>query len=164
MELVTPGIGLIFWQTVVFLVVFAVLAMFVWKPITEALRAREGFISDSLRAAELAKEEVSQLKADNEYLLQEARFEREKILKEANAAATKLKEESKAETAKITEKMIEDARKSIESEKQKALKDVRDLVASLSLDIAEKVIRKDLSKDTAQKKLIVEFVKDIKVN
>lgn len=164
MELVTPGIGLIFWQTVVFLVVFAVLAMFVWKPITEALRAREGFISDSLRAAELAKEEMSQLKADNEYLLQEARFEREKILKEANAAATKLKEESKAETAKITEKMIEDARKSIESEKQKALKDVRDLVASLSLDIAEKVIRKDLSKDTAQKKLIVEFVKDIKVN
>lgn len=164
MELVTPGIGLIFWQTVVFLVVFAVLAMFVWKPITEALRAREGFINDSLRAAELAKEEMNQLKADNEYLLQEARFEREKILKEANAAANQLKEEAKAETAKITEKMIEDARKSIQSEKQNALKDVRDLVASLSLDIAEKVIRKDLSKDAAQKALIEEFVKDIKVN
>lgn len=164
MELVTPGIGLIFWQTVVFLVVFAVLAMFVWKPITEALRAREGFINDSLRAAELAKEEMNQLKADNEYLLQEARFEREKILKEANAAANQLKEEAKAETAKITEKMVEDARKSIQSEKQNALKDVRDLVASLSLDIAEKVIRKDLSKDAAQKALIEEFVKDIKVN
>jgi F-type H+-transporting ATPase subunit b len=163
-ELVTPGIGLIFWQTVVFLVVFAVLAMFVWKPITEALRAREGFINDSLKAAELAKEEMNQLKADNEYLLQEARFEREKILKEANAVANQLKEEAKAETAKITERMVEDARKSIQSEKQNALKDVRDLVASLSLDIAEKVIRKDLSKDTAQKALIEEFVKDIKVN
>ncbi|MEQ8715576.1 MAG: F0F1 ATP synthase subunit B [Cyclobacteriaceae bacterium] len=164
MELVTPGIGLIFWQTVVFLVVFAVLAMFVWKPITEALRAREGFINDSLRAAELAKEEMNQLKADNEYLLQEARFEREKILKEATTAANQLKEEAKAETAKITEKMVNDAKQSIESEKQNALKDVRNLVASLSLDIAEKVIRQDLSKDTAQKKLIEEFVKDIKVN
>ncbi|MEQ9299245.1 MAG: F0F1 ATP synthase subunit B [Cyclobacteriaceae bacterium] len=164
MELVTPGIGLIFWQTVVFLVVFAVLAMFVWKPITEALRAREGFINDSLRAAELAKEEMKQLKADNEYLLQEARFEREKILKEATGAANQLKEEAKAETARITEKMIDDAKQSIESEKQNALKDVRNLVASLSLDIAEKVIRQDLSKDNAQKKLIEEFVKDIKVN
>lgn len=164
MELVTPGIGLIFWQTVVFLVVFAVLAMFVWKPITEALRAREGFINDSLRAAELAKEEMNQLKADNEYLLQEARFEREKILKEANTAANQLKEDAKAETAKITEKMVNDAKQSIESEKQNALKDVRNLVASLSLDIAEKVIRQDLSKDTAQKKLIEDFVKDIKVN
>lgn len=164
MELVTPEIGLIFWQTVVFLVVFAVLAMFVWKPITEALRAREGFINDSLRAAELAKEEMKQLKADNEYLLQEARFEREKILKEATGAANQLKEEAKAETAKITEKMIDDAKQSIESEKQNALKDVRNLVASLSLDIAEKVIRQDLSKDNAQKKLIEEFVKDIKVN
>ncbi|MEM8895388.1 MAG: F0F1 ATP synthase subunit B [Bacteroidota bacterium] len=164
MELVTPGIGLIFWQTVVFLVVFVILAMFVWKPITEALRAREGFINDSLKAAELAKEEMNQLKADNEYLLQEARFEREKILKEANNVANQIKEDAKAETAKITEKMIEDAKKSIESEKQNALKDVKNLVAELSLDIAEKVIRQDLSKDSAQKKLIQEFAKDIKVN
>ncbi len=164
MELVTPGIGLIFWQTVVFLVVFAILAMFVWKPITEALRTREGFISDSLKAAELAKEEMNQLKADNEYLLQEARFEREKILKEANAVANQIKEDAKVETAKITEKMIDDARKSIESEKQNALKDVKNLVAELSLNIAEKVIRQDLAKDNAQKELIQEFVKDIKVN
>ena len=164
MELVTPGLGLRFWQTVVFLVVFAILAMFVWKPITEALRTREGFISDSLKAAELAKEEMNQLKADNEYLLQEARFEREKILKEANAVANQIKEEAKVETAKITEKMIDDARKSIESEKQSALKDVKNLVAELSLDIAEKVIRQDLAKDDAQKELIREFVKDIKVN
>jgi len=163
-ELVTPGIGLIFWQTVVFLVVFAILAMFVWKPITEALRTREGFISDSLKAAELAKEEMNQLKADNEYLLQEARFEREKILKEANAVANQIKEDAKVETAKITEKMIDDARKSIESEKQNALKDVKNLVAELSLNIAEKVIRQDLAKDNAQKELIQEFVKDIKVN
>ena len=164
MELVTPGIGLIFWQTVVFLVVFAILAIFVWKPITEALRAREGFIDDSLKAAELAKEEMSQLKADNEYLLQEARFEREKILKEANNVANQIKEEAKAETTKITEKMIDDAKKSIESEKQNALKDVKNLVAELSLNIAEKVIRQDLSKESAQKKLIQEFTKDIKVN
>ncbi len=164
MELLTPGIGLIFWQTVTFVILFAILAAFVWKPITEALRSREGFINDSLKAAELAKEEMRQLKAENEDLLQEARFEREKILKEANAAANKIKEEAKADTEKITQKMIEDARKSIEAEKNSALADVQNMVASLSLEIAEKVLRDKLSDDKAQKKLIEDFVKDIKVN
>jgi F-type H+-transporting ATPase subunit b len=164
MELLTPGIGLIFWQIVTFAALLVILGVFVWKPVTEALHSREGFINDSLKAAELAKDEMKQLKADNEYLLQEARFERDKILKEALTVATKIKEDAKVETGKITERMIEDARKSIESEKQNALKDVRNMVADLSLGIAEKVLRQKLSDDKSQKNLIEEYVKDINQN
>ena len=74
MELLTPGIGLVFWQIVVFVLLFILLAVFVWKPVTEALRAREGMIEDSLKAAELAKEEMEQIKADNKNLMGEMIF------------------------------------------------------------------------------------------
>ncbi|PIB37303.1 ATP synthase F0 subunit B [Reichenbachiella sp. 5M10] len=164
MELVTPGIGLIFWQTVTFLIVLGLLAAFVWRPITDALRAREGFIADSLDAAENAKKEIEQLKADNEYLLQEARIERDKILAQANEAAKQIKESAKEETAKITAKMTEDARAIIASEKNAALTEVKDLVSSLSLDIAEKVLRKSLEDKKAQESLVKELIKDIKVS
>lgn len=164
MELLSPAYGLVFWQIVTFSAVLVILAVFVWKPIAEALQSREGFINDALKAAEHAKEEMKQLKADNEYLLQEARYERDKMLKEASTAANKIKEEAKAETAKITERMIEDARVSINSEKQAAMKDVRNMVAELSLQVAEKILRQNLSDDKSQKKLIEDFIKDIKVN
>jgi F-type H+-transporting ATPase subunit b len=141
-----------------------ILGIFVWRPVAEALHSREGFINDSLKAAELAKDEMKQLKAENEYLLQEARFERDKMLKEALTVATKIKEDAKVETGKIAERMIEDARKSIESEKQAAMKDVRNMVADLSLGIAEKVLRQKLSDDKSQKNLIEEYVKDINQN
>lgn len=164
MELLTPDIGLIFWQLVVFLLVFFVLAAFVWKPVAGALRARESKIEDSLRAAELAKEEMEQIKADNEYLLQEARAERDKILKDAVSAANQIKEDAKNETAKISEKMIADAKTSIESEKKAALAEVKNLVAELSLDIAEKLLREKLADDKSQKQLIDKFLKEVKVN
>ncbi|MEO9476872.1 MAG: F0F1 ATP synthase subunit B [Cyclobacteriaceae bacterium] len=162
--MVTPEIGLIFWQTIVFVIVFLVLATFVWKPIVGALKTRESQIDDALKAADLAKEEMAQIKADNEYLLQEARAERDKILKEAMGAASQIKEEAKSETAAIAEKMIADAKVSIESEKKAALAEVKSLVASLSLDIAEKVIREKLSGDKSQKDLIDKFLKEVKVN
>lgn len=164
MELVTPDIGLIIWQTIVFVIVFAILAMFVWRPITDALRTRESFIKDSLDAAENAKKEMEQLKADNEYLLEEAKIERDQLLKDATQTANKIKEEAKEETAKITSKMIEDARAVINTEKQAALADVKNLVASLSIDIAEKILRKNLEDKKAQEGLVKELIKDIKVN
>lgn len=164
MELVTPGIGLIFWQTVSFLIVLGILAAFVWKPIVSALKTREGFIEDSLKAAENAKSEMEQVKADNEYLLQEARIERDKILKEAMDVANQIKEDAKKETSSIADKMIADAKTSIESEKKAALTEVKNLVADLSLDIAEKVLREKLSGDKAQKDLIDKFLKEVKVN
>jgi F-type H+-transporting ATPase subunit b len=164
MELLTPGIGLVFWQIVVFVLLFILLAVFVWKPVTEALRAREGMIEDSLKAAELAKEEMEQIKADNEYLLQEARIERDEIIKKATEVGNQIKEDAKAETKKISDKMIEDAKSAIETEKKAALAEVKNLVSSLSLEIAEKVIREKLADDKAQKALVEKFVKEVKVN
>lgn len=164
MELLTPGIGLIFWQLVVFLVVFFILLTFVWKPVANALKAREGFISDALQSAELAKQEMAQLKADNEVLLDEARRERDVILKEATAAGNRIKDEAKAETSKIAEKMIADARSSIENEKKAALAEIQNLVAELSLDIAEKVLKKNLKDDKAQKALVQDYLKELKIN
>ncbi|MFZ9044477.1 MAG: F0F1 ATP synthase subunit B [Cyclobacteriaceae bacterium] len=164
MELLTPGIGLVFWQIVVFVLLFILLAVFVWKPVTEALRAREGMIEDSLKAADLAKEEMEQIKADNEYLLQEARIERDEIIKKATEAANQIKEDAKAETKKISDKMIGDAKSAIETEKKAALGEVKNLVSSLSLEIAERVIREKLADDKAQKALVEKFVKEVKVN
>jgi len=163
-DLVTPDIGLIFWQTVVFLIVFAVLAAFVWKPVASALKTRESAIADSLKAAELAKEEMAQIKEDNEYLVQEARMERDKMLKEALATANQIKEDARSETSVIADKMIADAKTAIEGEKKAALQEVKNLVASLSIDIAEKLLREKLSDDKSQKDLIEKFLKEVKVN
>ncbi len=164
MELLTPGIGLIFWQTVVFVTVFLILAAFVWKPISSALKARELTISDALEAADRAKEEMAQIKSDNEYLLQEARAERDEILKKATEAANKIKEAAKEETGAISQKMIEDARVTIESEKNAALAEVKELVSTLSLDIAEKIIREKLKGEKAQKDLVQKFLGEVKIN
>lgn len=164
MALVTPDIGLIIWQLIIFLIVLFILRGFVWRPILSALKAREHQIEDSLRAADNAKEEMEQIKADNEYLLQEARIERDAILKEAKEESVHIIEHAKAETSDITSKMIQDAREAIEIEKKAALTEVKDLVASLSLEIAEKVLRENLSDDKSQKALVSKFIKDVKVN
>lgn len=164
MDLLTPDVGLVFWQTVVFLIVFFVLATFVWKPISGALKAREAEIEDALRAADIAREEMEQIKADNEYIMQEARMERDKLLKEATDIADKIKEDAKNETSQIAEKMIAEAKVSIESEKKAALAEVKDLVASLSLEVAEKVLREKLSGDASQKALIQKYLQEVKVN
>lgn len=164
MALVTPDIGLIIWQLIVFLIVLFILRTFVWRPILSALKTREFQIEDSLRAAEHAKEEMKQIQADNEYLLQEARIERDAILKEAREEAGHIVERAKAETSDITSKMIQDAREAIDVEKKAALTEVRELVASLSLEIAEKILRENLSDDKSQKALVNKFIKEVKVN
>ncbi len=164
MALVTPDIGLIIWQLIIFLIVLFILRAFVWVPILSALKAREHQIEDSLRAADNAKEEMEQIKADNEYLLQEARIERDAILKEAKEEAGHIVERAKAETSDITSKMIQDARDAIEVEKKAALTEVKDLVGSLSIEIAEKVLREKLADNKSQKSLVDKFIKDIKIN
>ena len=164
MDLLTPDIGLLFWQIVVFTLVFIILAAFVWKPVAGAPKARELTISDALEAAEKAKNEMAQIKADNEYLLKEARIERDEILKKANEVANQIKEDAKNETAAIAEKMIADAKASIDSEKKNALAEVKSLVSTLSLEIAEKVLRENLSDDKAQQALVTKFLSEVKTN
>jgi len=164
MDLVTPGIGLIFWQTVTFIIVVFILSKYVWKPIMNALKAREGSIEDALNAAEQARDEMEKLTADNEKLMAEARLERDKIIKDASSMASKIREEAKEDASKITDKMIEDAKHTINLEKQAAINEIRNQVAEFSIQISEKILRKNLSSDKNQKALIEEYMKDLNLN
>lgn len=164
MELLTPGSGLIIWQAIIFLALILLLKKFAWGPIISSLKEREVGIEESLAAAERAKEEMAALQSDNEKLLKEARIERDVMLKDALTTASKIKEEAREETSKITSKMIEDAKATIENEKKAALADIKTQVSLLSLDIAEKLLRKQLGSEKEQKALVDEFVKDLNLN
>jgi F-type H+-transporting ATPase subunit b len=164
MELVTPGIGLIFWQLVVFLLVLFLLGKFAWKPIMSALNEREASIENALSAAEKAKLEMQALKADNEKLLAEARMERDKILKEASEAANNIVETSKQKANEEGARMIAQAREAIENEKRAAITEVKNMAASLSLEIAEQILRRELSDKTAQQALAQDYIREVTLN
>lgn len=129
-----------------------------------SLKIREESIEEALSAAERAREEIEDLKADNEKLLEEARHERERILKEARETAGQMREKAEEEASMMAEKIVSDARSSIQSEKEAALAEVRNLVAELSLEISEKALRKQLGDKKVQQELIKEYLKDIKIN
>jgi F-type H+-transporting ATPase subunit b len=164
MELLTPGTGLIVWQLIVFIGLFILLAKFAWKPILGSLKEREASIQNALDTAERAKQEITVLKGENEKLLREAREERERIMREAREASNRMKEEATTEAKKAADKIISDARAAITVEKQAALKEVKVQVAMFSLEIAEKLMKKNLSSDKAQKELVEQYIKDVKVN
>jgi F-type H+-transporting ATPase subunit b len=164
MELVLPGLGLIFWQTIIFLIVLFVLTRFAWKPISTALKDREESIADALAQAELAKEEMKKLQANNEKLLDEARVERDKILKAAHKAAEETREDAKSKASTEVSKMLEDARKAIETEKQAALSAIKAQIATMSIEIAEALLKKELENPEKQKQLVADLIKDLKVN
>lgn len=164
MELLTPGTGLIIWQAIIFIALFFLLSKLAWKPIVASLKEREESIQSALDAAEKAKIEMASLKSDNEKLLKEAREERDKILREAREAANRFHDEAQAAAKKNADRIIEDAKAVIHTEKASALRDVKSQVAMFSLDIAEKLIKKNLSDDKAQKELTDAFIKDLKLN
>lgn len=164
MDLLTPGTGLIIWQLIIFVLLVFLLGKLAWKPILSSLKEREDSIQSALDQAEKAKVEMAALKADNEKLLKEAREERDKILREARTAANRMQEEAQAAAKKSADRIIEDAKAVIQTEKQNALRDVRAQVAAFSLDIAEKLIKKNLAEDKAQKELVDSLIKDLKLN
>ena len=164
MDLITPAFGLIFWQTLIFLIVLFVLGKFAWKPILGALKAREDSIDEALKSAARAKEEMESLKADNEKLLNEAKAERDKMIKDAAKLSAEMKDKAMDDAKAVGDKMIEEARASIETEREDALRQIKDHVAELSLQITEKLLRKNLSGDKDQQELIKGYMKDIKLN
>ncbi len=164
MELLSPGLGLIFWQLIGFLILLFVLSKFAWKPILGALHERESSIEEALTTAEKAKEEMKQLQASNEQLLAEARKEREAMLRDATSAAGKIRDAAREEGEKERKRMVEDAGLEIESQKKAALADVKQQVASLSVQIAEKILRENLQGETAQKLYIDKLVDDLNEN
>ena len=163
MDLLTPGIGLIFWQLLIFGILFLFLSKYAWGPITKSLKEREKFISDSIKSAEKAEKELEKLNDKNKELVKEARKEREKILLEAKSISNSIKNTAKEEASKIADKMIDDAKKMIEGEKVSAIKEVKVLVESLTIDIAEKVIQKNLKNESSQQKLVSDLIDKIKI-
>ncbi|MBQ0117680.1 MAG: F0F1 ATP synthase subunit B [Flavobacterium sp.] len=156
--------GLFFWQAIILLILIFVLGKFAWKPIVDALEARENGIQDALDAAEKARKDMLNLKVDNERLLAEARAERDVMLKEAREIKEKLIEDAKAEAQVQGQKLIEQAKVSIQAEKTAAMSEIKNHVSSLSLDIAEKLLRGELADKSAQENLVEKMLGDIKLN
>ncbi|AMR30219.1 F0F1 ATP synthase subunit B [Mucilaginibacter sp. PAMC 26640] len=163
MELVTPEIGLVFWTSVSFFILLFLLAKFAWKPIMGAIGDRERSIEDALLKAEAAKDEMARLTNENEELLKETRAERDLILKEAKKLKDQIVAEAKDAAQKEGARMIELARLEINNQKTIAMADVRNQVASLSLEIAEKVIRKQFEDQKKQDELVAELLKEVKL-
>jgi F-type H+-transporting ATPase subunit b len=164
MSLVKPEFGLIFWMLVSFGIIFFLLAKFAWKPILAAISEREKSIEDALSAAANAKKELSNLQAGNEKLLAEARAERDNLLKEARDMKDAIINEAKDKAKQEADKLVENARQAINTEKLAAMADIKNQVAELSLGIADKIVRQNLSSDAAQKTLVTDILKDIKFN
>jgi F-type H+-transporting ATPase subunit b len=160
-SLTTPAIGTIFWTTIIFGLFFFLLSKFAWKPILNAVKARDEMIKGSLESAEKAREEMLKLQSDNEAILRKAREEREDILREARDVRDKLVSEAKGKASVEAEKLIEKARAGIENEKQKALSEIREQVVLLSVEIASKLLGEHLTKTGEQEKLIDNYLKEI---
>jgi F-type H+-transporting ATPase subunit b len=163
MELVTPDLGLVVWTTVSFLILLILLRKFAWKPILEAINERERSIEDSLSKAEAAKEEMARLTNENDALLKQAYAERDLILQEARKLKDKIVSDAKEAAQTEGARMIENARLEINMQKALAIADVKNQVATLSLEIAEKVLRKQFEDAKKQDALVTELLKEVKL-
>jgi len=164
MELVSPGIGLIFWMTLSFLIVLFILKKFAWKPIMKSLHEREDTIDEALHAADRAREDMKKLKFDNEELLKQAKEERDEILKAARKVKDSIIEESKIKANDEANRIIESAKEAIENEKLAAITDLKNQLATLSIDIAEKLIKEELSTNIKQHDYIKKLVDEVHFN
>ena len=155
------SIGLFFWQTVIFIFLILLLKKFAWKPILDAVNEREEGIKNALLSAEKAKEEMASLQSDNEETLKKARSERDSLLKEAREIKQQLIDEAKSEAKSEAKKIISQAQETIQNEKNAAIVDLKNQVAGLSIDIAEKVLKEKLSDEKTQMKLVKDLVKEV---
>lgn len=163
-QLLSAPIGTVLWASVSFLIVMFLLKKFAWKPILEGLKAREHSIADSLTQAEKAKEEMANLQSENENLLKEARAERDLMLKEARETKEKLISDAKAQAKEEGEKMIASAKEAINTEKNAAMAELKSQVGSMSIDIAEKLVKGHLADKENQKTLVDSILNEIKLN
>jgi len=164
MDLVTPDVGLLFWTLISFFVLLFLLRKFAWKPIVGTVNDRETSIREALESAEKARLEMQNLTADNERILKEARVERETMLKEAREIKAKMISDAKDEAQTQANKMIEQAQIAIASEKKSAMAELKNHVAGLSVDIAEKMVREELSNKDKQLKLVENMLGEAKLN
>lgn len=163
-SLITPGIGLIFWTSVVFIILLVLLGKFAWKPILNAIKTREEGIEKALASAESALKDMRELKSNNEKILNEAKAERDVMLKEARETKDAIVAEAKDKASKEAERILASAREQIIAEKNAAVAELKSQVAGLSIEIAEKILRSELSSDDKQKTLVNNLMKDVNLN
>jgi len=157
------SIGLFFWQTVIFLLLIWLLKKYAWIPILNTINDREEGIKNALESAKKAREEIKTLKASNDKVLKEAKIERDNILKEASVLKKSILEEAKTEAKTEAQKIIDNANDSIKNEKEAAVSEIKKQVATLSIEIAEKLIKEKLSDDDKQMEIVKELIKDVKL-
>ena len=164
MDLISPDYGLLFWTGLVFCLLLFLLAKFAWKPILNAVNAREQKIHEALELADKTRAEMLMLQAENEKILKEARAERDAIMNDAKETATGMVESAKNKAKVEANKIVESAKATIASEKEAAIRDLKNQLAGFSLDIAEKIVRAELTTDSKQKELAEKLADDINMN
>lgn len=164
MDLITPDLGLVFWTGLTFIILMFILTKFIWKPIMTAVNKREDNIQEALDMAKKTKAEMEKLQTQNANLLKEARIERDEMIKEAKATSDRMIDNAKGKAKDEADKIVENARVSIEAEKNAAVAELKNQVASIGLEIAEKILREELSSDEKQKQLADRFAEDINLN
>lgn len=164
MQLVTPAIGLVFWMSVTFLSIFFILKKFAWKPILNMIKEREDSIESALQSAEKAKLEMKELQASNERILAEAVAERENLLREARETKDAIVNEAKTKAKAEADKLINQALESIKNEKMAAITELKNQVAALSIEVAEKILKEQLSTEEKQKVLVGNLLKEVELN
>lgn len=163
-SLIEPAIGLIFWTTITFILLLVILGKFAWKPILNAIKTREKGIETALASAESALRDMRELKSNNEKNLAEARAERDNLLKEARDMKDAIIAEAKTKAQADVERIMLSAREQISAEKNAAVAELKGQVATLSIEIAEKILRSELSSDDKQKALVNNLMKDVNLN
>lgn len=164
MELLQPGLGYFLWMLVAFLTVMLILKKFAWKPILKMLKDRETGIADALASAEIAKQEMANLKSENEALLLKAAEERTQMLKEAKEAGDKIIAEAQNKAKSEYSRIVEDAKAVIDQQKNQAMVEVKNKIGDLVIEVSEKILRRQLHDQASQEALISEFINDVKLN
>jgi F-type H+-transporting ATPase subunit b len=164
MQLVISGIGLIFWMLVSFSLVMYILAKYAWGPIMKGIHQREDTIEKALEAANEAKKEMLQLKAGNEQLLRDAKDERDALMRDARKVRESILDEARAKAAEESARILENARENIQFEKMAAINELKNQIASISIEIAEKLIGKELENKEQQQQLTEKLLKEVKIN
>jgi F-type H+-transporting ATPase subunit b len=164
MGLMIPETGLVIWMMITFLILLFLLRKFAWKPILKMIKDREDSIDSALKSAEKAKEEMRNLQSDNEKILAQARHERDQMMKEARDMKDAIVGEAKGKAKEEADKMLSAAREAIQNEKMAAITELKNQVAVLSVEIAEKILKRELSDENKQKDLIGDLLKDTKLN
>ena len=164
MELLTPGLGLIFWTFLAFIVVFLILKKFAWVPILSALKEREIGIADAISSAEKIKLEMASLKNENEAMMNQAREERGVMIKEAKIASDKMISDAKEKAKAEYDRIIGEAQQAIQQQKNAALTDVKNQVGTLVIEVSEKILRRELANKAEQESFIKQLAEGVKLN